>query len=86
MGASLLVLSNKTDVGNCMSNEEICDVRPTTRFRTGWLRLMFAQQLQLDAIKTHRWTIIGCSAIAGSNLDKGLEWVVQDARDRLFLY
>ncbi|OJD15028.1 hypothetical protein AJ78_04683 [Emergomyces pasteurianus Ep9510] len=42
--------------------------------------------LQLDAIKTHKWTIFPCSAITGRNLSEGLEWVVQDAKDRLFLY
>ncbi|MCJ1454209.1 ADP-ribosylation factor-like protein 2 [Mycoblastus sanguinarius] len=68
MGASLLVFSNKTDVGGCMTDDEI---------RKG---------LQLDGIKTHKWTIVRCSAITGSNLKEGLGWVVQDARDRLFLY
>ncbi|KAL4956784.1 ADP-ribosylation factor family-domain-containing protein [Aspergillus filifer] len=44
------------------------------------------QNLQLDAIKTHKWTILPCSAITGKNLHEGLDWVVQDAKDRLFLY
>ncbi|OJD23956.1 hypothetical protein ACJ73_04684 [Blastomyces percursus] len=44
------------------------------------------EALQLDAIKTHKWTIFPCSAMTGSNLNEGLEWVVQDAKDRLFLY
>ena len=48
--------------------------------------LTSTQGLQLDAIKTHRWTIVPCSAITGANLSQGLEWVVQDAKDRLFLY
>ncbi|EEQ33695.1 ADP-ribosylation factor family protein [Microsporum canis CBS 113480] len=68
MGASLLVFLNKTDVGGCMTEDEV---------RKG---------LQLDAIKTHKWTIIPCSAVTGLNLTKGLSWVVQDAKDRLFLY
>ncbi|MCJ1232693.1 hypothetical protein MMC14_000646 [Varicellaria rhodocarpa] len=42
--------------------------------------------LQLDFIKTHTWTIVRCSAITGLNLREGLEWVVQDAKDKLFLY
>lgn len=42
--------------------------------------------LALDAIKTHRWTIIKCSAITGLNLQEGIKWVVEDAKDRLFLY
>ncbi|KAL9119676.1 MAG: hypothetical protein Q9187_003769 [Circinaria calcarea] len=68
MGASLLVFSNKTDVGGCMTDDEI---------RKG---------LQLDSIKTHPWKIIQCSAITGFHLTDGLRWVVQDAKDRLFLY
>ncbi|CAG8007213.1 unnamed protein product [Penicillium salamii] len=44
------------------------------------------QRLDLDSIKTHKWTILPCSAMTGNNLNEGLEWVVQDAKDRLFLY
>ena len=44
------------------------------------------QRLELDRITTHRWIILRSSAMTGQNLEKGLEWVVQDARDRLFLY
>lgn len=44
------------------------------------------QKLDLDNIATHRWIIVECSAITGLNLDKGLSWIIQDARDRLFLY
>jgi hypothetical protein len=42
--------------------------------------------LDLERILTHRWVVVPCSAITGENLAKGLDWVVQDARDRLFLY
>ncbi|KAK4997853.1 hypothetical protein LTR66_002813 [Elasticomyces elasticus] len=42
--------------------------------------------LQLDSIKTHKWKIMPCSAMTGLNLQEGLQWVVQDAKDRLFLY
>ncbi|OQD79897.1 hypothetical protein PENANT_c042G08353 [Penicillium antarcticum] len=44
------------------------------------------ERLDLDSIKTHKWTILPCSAMTGTNLTEGLEWVVQDAKDRLFLY
>ncbi|KAL1994221.1 hypothetical protein VTN49DRAFT_2890 [Thermomyces lanuginosus] len=44
------------------------------------------QGLRLDEIKTHKWTIFRCSAMTGLNLHEGLEWLVQDAKDRLFLY
>ncbi|KAF2624841.1 ADP-ribosylation factor [Macroventuria anomochaeta] len=42
--------------------------------------------LGLDAIRTHKWTIMSCSAMTGQNLQEGLQWVVQDAKARLFLY
>ncbi|KAH5501256.1 hypothetical protein HBI52_173730 [Parastagonospora nodorum] len=42
--------------------------------------------LRLEAIKTHKYHIITCSAMTGMNLQEGLEWVVQDAKARLFLY
>jgi ADP-ribosylation factor-like protein 2 len=42
--------------------------------------------LLLDNIHTHKWRIMTCSAITGENLQEGLHWVVQDAKDRLFLY
>ncbi|KIV86663.1 hypothetical protein PV11_02260 [Exophiala sideris] len=42
--------------------------------------------LDLENILTHRWVVVPCSAMTGQNLEKGLSWVVQDAKDRLFLY
>ncbi|MCJ1443608.1 MAG: ADP-ribosylation factor-like protein 2 [Stictis urceolatum] len=42
--------------------------------------------LQLDLIKTHTWCIFRCSAMTGLNLREGLHWVVQDAKQKLFLY
>ncbi|EXJ55445.1 ADP-ribosylation factor-like 2 [Cladophialophora yegresii CBS 114405] len=44
------------------------------------------QLLDLNSVLTHRWVVVPCSAMTGENLEKGLVWVVQDARDRLFLY
>ena len=42
--------------------------------------------LDLRRILTHRWVVVPCSAMTGENLERGLDWVVQDAKDRLFLY
>ncbi|KAK8126201.1 ADP-ribosylation factor family-domain-containing protein [Apiospora kogelbergensis] len=42
--------------------------------------------LQLNAIRTHQWQILRCSAMTGVNLNEGLAWVVKDAKARLFLY
>lgn len=44
------------------------------------------QGLQLEAIRSHRWHILRCSAMTGENLKEGLAWVVADAKARLFLY
>ena len=91
MGASLLVFANKSDVEGGMSAEDIRLVRRPTmlahddRRRRG-LMTHRTQGLQLDAIRTHRWVVMGCSAITGDHLDAGLAWVVDDAKQRLFLY
>ena len=97
VGASLLVFANKTDVEGCMTEEEIRMVRAFFFFFAIHYRMCISeclfvhiivslQRLALDLIKTHKWTIMPCSAMTGRNLDRGLEWVVNDAKDRLFLY
>ncbi|EXA49151.1 ADP-ribosylation factor-like 2 [Fusarium oxysporum f. sp. pisi HDV247] len=43
-------------------------------------------ELLLESIRTHRWHILPCSAMIGTNLEEGLSWVVEDAKKRLFLY
>jgi ADP-ribosylation factor-like protein 2 len=48
--------------------------------------MMIPKGLNLEAIRTHKWHIIRCSAITGVNLEEGLAWVVQDAKARLFLF
>lgn len=42
--------------------------------------------LRLEEIETHKWCVLGCSAYTGLNLEEGLEWVVRDAKERLFLF
>ena len=44
------------------------------------------EALNLNSIKTHRWNLISCSAVTGFNLRAGIDWVVRDAKERLFLY
>ena len=88
MGASLLVFANKTDIDDCMTNSEIQQVRDQVycgprKNRVG----SSVQGLGLDAIKTHKWTIVRCSArTRREELREGVEWVVQDAKARLFLF
>jgi ADP-ribosylation factor-like protein 2 len=85
-GATLLVFANKTDVNGCLDEADIRKVLRKMSSKIKATLTLYPQGLQLDAIKTHKWHIIQCSAITGKNLDEGLEWVVQDAKERLFLY
>lgn len=94
MGASLLVFKNKSDVPGCMSEDDIREVSENIHLRPvpnldnarAPTYLSTAQGLHLDSIRTHKWHILPCSAMTGLNLERGLQWVVQDAKDRLFLY
>jgi len=95
MGASLLIFKNKSDVLECMTEDEIREVGRALRLsdlpanRPQIIRSLadhVLQGLQLDSIRTHKWHILPCSAMTGANLQEGLQWVVQDAKDRLFLY
>lgn len=85
-GASLLVFLNKSDVEHCMGEEEVREVGPEFSHCRCSCQGWWSQRLGLDSIKTHKWTILPCSAMTGTNLEEGLKWVVQDAKDRLFLY
>ena len=83
------MFANKTDVNGCMDEAEIqkvCLSSVMSSRTTGIDDANRIQGLQLNAIKTHKWHIIRCSAITGANLNEGLAWVVQDAKARLFLY
>ncbi|GJJ07758.1 ADP-ribosylation factor-like protein 2 [Clathrus columnatus] len=40
--------------------------------------------LDLPSIKTHQWKILPCSAMTGSNLIEGLDWVVRDIAGRIY--
>jgi ADP-ribosylation factor-like protein 2 len=48
--------------------------------------LTFSKGLRLDDILTHKWTIISSSAVSGQGLQEGIEWVLADAKSRLFLF
>ena len=85
MGSSLLVWANKTDVDGCMSDDEIRQVCHP-RHPPKPCHSCVLKGLKLDAIQTHKWVIFRCSALTNQNLKEGLDWIVQDARDRYFLY
>ncbi len=82
-GASLLVFNNKTDVADAMRADEVRKVghEHQSRFRADG-----RQRLGLDGITTHTWELIDSSAMTGKGLAQGIEWVLQDAKNRLFLF
>eukprot|EP00912_Choanoflagellata_sp_UC4_P001714 UC4_evm6s1092 len=41
--------------------------------------------LDLDAIKTHHWHIQWCSAFTGEKLIDGMDWIIQDIGQRIYL-
>jgi len=40
--------------------------------------------LSLMSLTTHHWRILSCSAVLGTNLVKGLDWVVEEVAGRLY--
>ena len=44
-----------------------------------------AQELDLQAMGTRHWRILGCSAKTGAGLLEGFDWLVNDIRSRIFL-
>jgi ADP-ribosylation factor-like protein 2 len=39
----------------------------------------------MDKNESHNWTIISSSAVTGEGLKDGMEWILDDAKNRLFL-
>lgn len=68
-GASLLIFANKQDLAGALSLEEIA----------AFLELTSAQ------FKNRHWKIVGCSAMTGNGLAEGIDWIVRDISDRIFL-
>lgn len=68
-GASLLVLANKQDMDDTMSSDTIRDVLG----------------LDENQYENRHWSIQACSAVTGSGLIDGMDWLVDDIGSRIFL-
>lgn len=69
-GASLLILANKQDIDGALTSLEI------------------EQALEMDQSErfTNRhWSIQSCSAVTGDGLKEGIDWMVKDIGDRIFM-
>jgi len=68
-GATLLIWANKQDVQGSVSSEQMVE----------FLKL---QDLQYN---NRHWSIHPCSAITGDGLIEGMDWLVEDISNRIFL-
>lgn len=68
-GASLLILANKQDLGGAMTFEQISD----------------CLDIKDGFGEGRHWNIVGCSAITGSGLAEGFDWIVNDISSRIFV-
>ena len=98
-GASLLVLANKQDVPGALPVSAIRDVRTPCaggsprrppRLTEGAATIHGGacgdvQALDLASIRSHRWEIRQCSARAGTGLLDGLDWLVEDVAQRIYV-
>jgi len=70
IGASLVIFANKQDLEGALSIEEIKNV--------------FGLETEVKFEKRH-WSIFPCSAVTGEGLVKGIDWIVDDISNRIFM-
>ena len=69
-GASLLILANKQDVGGALNADEISKA------------LGLKEE---SSFQNRHWSIRGCSAVTGEGLVEGMDWMVEDVANRIFM-
>ena len=69
-GASLLILANKQDLIGAITLKEIQD---------------FLGLHTEEIFKKRHWSIVPCSAITGTGLVQGIDWIVADIDNRIFM-
>lgn len=69
-GASLLILANKQDLAGAAPADEIAKVIGLEKS---------------DKFTKRHWSIHGCSAVAGSGLADGMDWMISDIANRIFM-
>jgi ADP-ribosylation factor-like protein 2 len=69
-GATLLIFANKQDIAGSLSSREIADT----------LGLYTSTSFQ-----NRHWAIHACSAVSGEGLREGIDWMVADIAQRIFM-
>jgi ADP-ribosylation factor-like protein 2 len=68
-GASVLIFTNKQDMPGAMSSQEVAEALGLTPQQVG----------------SRHWAVLPCSAITGDGLVEGVEWIVNDISERIFV-
>lgn len=69
-GATLLIFANKQDIEGALTTQEIANL------------------LELESDESYRkrhWSIQSCSAVTGEGLISGIDWMVEDIAQRVFM-
>ncbi|MFN9978846.1 MAG: ADP-ribosylation factor-like protein [bacterium] len=69
VGISILIFANKQDLEHALSAQAIADVL----------------DLKSDRFYGHHFMIHSCSAITGDGLESGINWMVDDIANRIFM-
>ena len=70
-GASVLILANKQDVEGALSVDMIAQILGINNDNKQY--------------QNRHWKILECSAVTGSGLELGIEWIVDDISSRIFI-
>ncbi|PRT53503.1 ADP-ribosylation factor-like protein 2 [Wickerhamiella sorbophila] len=70
-GAGLLIFVNKLDAIDPLEQSEIVHT--------------IQSELDLSSLGKHQFKVLGCSAYTGFNIEQGFDWVVTEAKSRLFI-
>ena len=69
-GATVFIFCNKQDVAGALTPKEI---REALELDT------------LESIQGRHWSIMPCSAMTGDGLLEGIDWIVNDIKDRIYM-
>jgi ADP-ribosylation factor-like protein 2 len=72
VGASLLIMANKQDVGGALGADEIATV-------------LGLESEEKGIFENRHVSIRGCSAVSGEGLVEGVDWMVEDISSRIFM-
>lgn len=82
VGCSLLIFLNKIDLLNT-ENEK--GIRVVDKSKVSRIQQLIIEELKLSQITNHEWKVVPCSAYTGQNLNEGIDWVIKEVKQRLYI-